>query len=360
MSSTTRLRVALVGCGRIAHVHCAYLQQVPEVELVGACDIQRPSREQLTARWQVPTYVDVDELLSAARPDVVHVLTPPATHASLAVQLLAAGLHVLVEKPMALTTAEADEMMLAARRANRHLTVDHNRWFDPVVEQARQLLDAGRLGDLVGVDVFQGAQVGEGELTATEKGHWKAALPGGILFDLAPHPTYLLRGLVGSVASVRVVTRRTESQRLRELRAVVEGACALGTLTISLDTQPFMNRLTLYGSKMTLEANLNNMTLVARRDRQVPKLVGKILPNLDMAVQLLRATVVNGIEFVRGRQRFYPGMGRHFRALYAALADGQAPPVSAQDGREGVWLLEEMWRQAGVEMTAPLPRAAGA
>jgi predicted dehydrogenase len=357
MISTTRLRVALVGCGRIAHVHCAYLRQVPSVELVGACDPQRASREQLTARWQVPTYADTDELLSAARPDVVHVVTPPATHAALAVQLLAAGLHVLVEKPMALTTAEADTMVAAARRANRYLTVDHNRWFDPVMQRARALLDTGRLGALVGVDVFQGAQVGEAELPAGEAGHWKATLPGGILYDLAPHPAYLLRGFVGRVGAVHVVTRAEEG-RLRELRAVVEGDDALGGLTISLTTRPFMNRVILYGSAMTAEVNLNNMTLIVRRERKAPKLVGKVLPNLDEAAQLVRATVINGIEFIRGRQRYYPGMGLHFHALYQALAAGNPPPVSAEDGREGVWLLEEIWRQAGAGAAVPFRRAA--
>ncbi len=63
MSAATRLRVALVGCGRIAHVHCAYLRQLAPVELAGACDINRESRQTLTARWQVPTYADVEELL---------------------------------------------------------------------------------------------------------------------------------------------------------------------------------------------------------------------------------------------------------------------------------------------------------
>ena len=70
--------------------------------------------------------------------------------------------------------------------------------------------------------------------------------------------------------------------------------------------------------------------------------------------------IVNGIEFMRGRQRYYPGMGIHFRALYEALsADGQPPPVSAEDGRLGVWLLEEMWRRAGVDTKAPSLRAVG-
>jgi predicted dehydrogenase len=350
MTVLKRLRVALVGCGRIAGVHAGYLRQLPLVELVGACDVRRESREAFSARWQLPTYADVDELLSAAEPHVAHVLTPPATHATVAMQLLDAGVHVLVEKPMALTVAEADAMVAAAQRAGRYLTVDHNRWFDPVVHAARALLASGRLGALIGVDVFQGAAVGEAELPAGQDGHWKAALPGGILYDLAPHPVYLLRGFVGAVENVRVVTRADARGKLRELRAVVDGAHALGSLTISLETRPFLNRVTLFGAAMTAEVNLNNMTLIVRRTRQVPKLIGKVLPNIDEAAQLLRATIVNGIEFIRGRQRYYPGIGIHFDALYQALADGKPPPVSAEEGRDGVALLQQMWEQAGVAM----------
>jgi predicted dehydrogenase len=353
MNAATRIRVALVGCGRIAHVHCGYLRQVPQAVLVGACDVSRESRERLTARWQVPTYADIDELLSAAQPDIVHLVTPPATHAALAIQLLEAGVHVLVEKPMALTGADADAMVAAARRAGRFLSVDHNRWFDPVVQQARALLDSGELGTLIGVDVFQGAAAGEADLPAAAGGHWKAALPGGILYDLAPHPVYMLRGFAGAINTVQVQTRAAQG-RLRELRAIVEGARALGSLTISLETRPFTNRVTLYGSAMTAEINLNNMTLIVRRDRNVPKLVAKVLPNIDEAAQLLRATAVNAIEFLRGRQRYYPGMGIHFRVLYENLALGQPPPVSAEDGCDGVWLLEQIWRTAGVAAETPV------
>ena len=359
MKTTRRFRVALVGCGRIAQVHCGYLRQLPQVEFVGACDVSAERREAFAARWQVPTYADIDELLAAAQPQVIHIVTPPATHAGLAVQLLEAGVDVLVEKPMALAVHEADAMLTAARRTGRMLTVDHNRWFDPVVQEARRLLAAGRLGTLVGVDVFQGAGAGEAETTSGAQGDWKGTLPGGILYDLAPHPAYMLRGFVGKIDQVRVVTRAAEG-RLRELRALVDGQHALGSLTISLDTQPFMNRVTLFGSKMSAEVNLNNMTLVVRQTRKVPKLLGKVLPNIDEALQLLRATALNTIEFVRGRQRYYPGMGLHFRALYAALADGQAPPVSCEDGRDAVWLLQELWEQAGVIMDVEPRRVAQA
>ncbi len=353
-----RIRVALLGCGRIAHVHAGYLRQVPEVEFVGAADLDAAGREAFTRRWQLPTFSDPEELLAAAQPDVVHVLTPPATHAALAVELLQAGVHVLIEKPMALTVADADLMVAAARRTGRLLTVDHNRWFDPVMQGARALLQNGELGTLIGVDVFAGAAAGESDLPA--EGHWKASLPGGILYDLAPHPVYLLAGFVGPVHQLHVVRRSDADGRVEELRAVVDGERATGTLTISLATRPPMNRVTLYGSEMTVEANLNNMTLLRRRTRKAPKLIGKVLPNLDEAAQLVNATIGNTIDFLRGRQRFYPGMGAHFRHLYRALATGQPPPVSAEDGRAVVALLQQLWEDGGNSVESELPRVARA
>jgi predicted dehydrogenase len=358
MPPATRIRVALLGCGRIAHVHAGYLRQVPEVEFVGACDLDPASRERFTARWQLPTFADSDEMLAAVQPDVVHVLTPPSTHAKLAIALLNAGLHVLVEKPMALTVDDADAMLAAAHRAGRLLTVDHNRWFDPVVQQTRMLVETGRLGKLLAVDVFASAAAGESDLPVTQ--HWKASLPGGILYDLAPHPVYLLSGFLGPVNDMRVLCRLDTDGHVEELRAVADGARAMGSITISAATRPAMNRVTLFGTEMTAEANLNSMTLVVRRTRRVPKLIGKVLPNLDEAAQLLRATVVNGIEFLLGRQRFYPGMGLHFRALYRALAAGEPPPVSAEEGRAAVALLQELWEQAGVSMEPHLRRVAHA
>lgn len=348
MKIASRLRVALVGCGRIAHVHAGYLRQVPEVELVGACDLSPESREQFTARWQLPTFADREELLAAAAPQMVHLLTPPATHARLAIELMQAGVDVMVEKPMALSVGDADAMLAVAERTGRTLTVDHNRWFDPVMERARTLLAAGQLGELVAVDVFAGAAAGEDELPSPD--HWKASLPGGLLFDLAPHPVYLMHGLIGKVQDVRVVRRIDAAGQISELRAAVDGERALGTLTVSSATRPFANTVTLYGSEMTALVNLNNMTLTLRRTRRVPKLIGKVLPNLDEAAQLVVATARNTVDFVTGRQRFYPGMGAHFRALYRALATSQPPPISAADGRDSVRLLQNLWEGAGVPM----------
>lgn len=345
-----RLRVALIGCGRIARVHRAYLQGVAQVELVGVCDSDAAARAVFAQESNLAAFASVGELLERGRPDAVHVLTPPATHAPLALDLLRQGVNVLVEKPLALSAAEADAVVAAARRAGRWVTVDHNRWFDPVVQQAAAALASGRLGQLVGVDVFQGAEAGEADKRNAVPAHWSAQLPGGVLNNLASHPLYLMRRFAGPVRDLRVVARSLDGAWLEEVRVAAEGERALATVTMSMRAQPFMARLSLLGSEASLDVNLNNMTLIERRARQLPKLVGKVWPNLNEAVQLVSATARNTVAFATGRQRFYPGIGAHLRALYAAVAAGGEPPVSAAEGRDVVAWYDDILAQSGIRI----------
>jgi hypothetical protein len=99
------------------------------------------------------------------------------------------------------------------------------------------------------------------------------------------------------------------------------------------------------------------MTLIERRPRRLPKLVGKVWPNIHEAVQLVSATVRNTLAYASGRQRFYPGIGRHLEALYAAVAAGEEPPVSAAEGRDVVAWYDEILAQSGV--AAPPAALAG-
>jgi predicted dehydrogenase len=279
---------------------------------------------------------------------VVHVLTPPPSHAPLALQLLGAGVDVLVEKPLAMNAEEADRVVAAARRSGRWVSVDHNRWFDPVVQQAARALARGELGDLVGVDVFQGAEAGEVEKMEAGGDHWSMRLPGGLLHNLASHPLYLMRRFAGPVRDLRVVSRLTRGGQLEEVRLIALGERCPASIAMSLRARPFLNRITLLGSRATLEVNLNNMTLVERRPRALPKLVGKVYPNVSEAVQLLAATARNAVAFAAGRQRFYPGIGAHLRLLYEQVAAGGAPPVEAAEGRDVVAWYDEILAQAGI------------
>jgi hypothetical protein len=80
----------------------------------------------------------------------------------------------------------------------------------------------------------------------------------------------------------------------------------------------------------------------------LPKLVGKVWPNVHEAVQLVSSTVRNAIAYATGKQRFYPGIGLHLRALYAAVGAGEEPPVSAAEGRDVVAWYDEILAQGGL------------
>lgn len=349
------VRVGLVGCGRIARVHRNYLQGLPQVELVGVFDQVPEARAAFSAETGLAAHATIEELLDQGRPQVVHVLTPPPSHAVVAQTILRAGVNVLVEKPMTLTTAEADGLIETAAAHGCWVTVDHNRWFDPIVQEAARLLESGRLGSLVGVQVFQGAEAGEADKRQRAEKHWTVQLPGGVLLNLASHPLYLMRRFAGPVRSLKVLAHHTGGVHLEEVHLVAEGERALASVTMSLRAQPFMNRLVLLGTAASLEVNLNNMTLIERRPRALPKLIGKIWPNLSEAGQLVGATVRNGIGYLTGKQRYYPGIGAHLRGLYESLAAGGGPLVDAEEGRDIVAHYEEILRQSGIAVAAAEP-----
>src|SRR3546814_4485846 len=111
-----RIRVAVVGAGYVANPHLAARGSVDVVELVGICDTNLEAARSMAARHSIPLVVaDLAELLEQSRPDAVHVLTPPASHAAIALAAMEHGCHVLVEKPMA-DSAAARAAMVAKTR----------------------------------------------------------------------------------------------------------------------------------------------------------------------------------------------------------------------------------------------------
>src|SRR5438094_7201387 len=106
------LKVAIVGCGRIADVHASVIQRIQRCEVVGVCDREPLMARQLYERFPIRRYFsDVGELLTEAKPDVVHITTPPQSHFEIARQCLESGCHVYVEKPFTLNAREAQDLV---------------------------------------------------------------------------------------------------------------------------------------------------------------------------------------------------------------------------------------------------------
>jgi len=146
------LKVAIVGCGGIANgKHMPSLAKIPEVQMVAFCDIIEERAQEAAKKYGIDgakVFSDYRELLKDSSIDVVHVCTPNKSHSDIAVASLEAGKHVMCEKPMAKTSAEALRMLEAAKRTGKKLTIGYQNRFRKDSQYLQKLCSEGELGEI--------------------------------------------------------------------------------------------------------------------------------------------------------------------------------------------------------------------
>src|SRR5688500_11569229 len=135
-NAATSMRAGIVGAGYISDFHLRGALRVPGVDVVAICDLSEPAAKKLAAGHAgAHVYTAYDRMLGEAKLDVVHVLTQPDSHVALAKAALEAGCHVLLEKPVADSSASAEALAEIARKCGRVVTVNHNFVFSrPFIE----------------------------------------------------------------------------------------------------------------------------------------------------------------------------------------------------------------------------------
>jgi UDP-N-acetyl-2-amino-2-deoxyglucuronate dehydrogenase len=199
----TLLKFALVGCGRIAKRHAELLGGgvIEGATLAAVCDVNLDRAQKLAADHGVPAFGSMDEMMTAAKPDVVTVVTESGNHADHVVALAPYGAHIIVEKPMALTLPDADRMIDACRHHKVKLFVMKQNRFNVPVVALKQALDAGRFGKLImGTVRVRWCRPQSYYDQDSWRGTW--ALDGGVLANQASHHVDLLEWLMGDVQSV--------------------------------------------------------------------------------------------------------------------------------------------------------------
>lgn len=147
------LRVAVIGAGYWGPNLARNFAMSSDWDLVAICDMDAGRAEELSRKTGNPAVVtSVDELLARHDVDAVAIATPARTHHAIALQAIAAGKHVVVEKPLADTTERGQEMVAAARDAGTVLMADHTYCYTPAVLKIRELIEAGELGEILYVD----------------------------------------------------------------------------------------------------------------------------------------------------------------------------------------------------------------
>lgn len=183
-----KLKVGIIGCGNIFNLaHKNALKNLKEVKVVACMDIKEKKAKEATKEFNAKPYTNLDEFLDLDL-DVVEILTPTYTHAELAIKALKSGKHVIVEKPIALTTEDAQKMIKTAEKEGLWLLVGHTRRFDKRWVQIKEVI---KKRNIVPMQIRK-AEVQRLPFPETAW-YWKPNKGGGVAIDLGVHVTDFLR-----------------------------------------------------------------------------------------------------------------------------------------------------------------------
>jgi predicted dehydrogenase len=330
------MKAALIGAGQIAHQHLACLSSSPGIALAGVCDLSRALAESAAEQYGAGAwFTDHRAMLREARPDVVHITTPPGSHFRLAMDALAAGAHVIVEKPITPVRDELDALLGSAAERGRIVVEDYNYLFNEPVRRIAELARSGDLGEVVDVEVRINTDILDPGHAFSDPNvpHPTLALPGGPIADFLPHLASMAHCFVGPHRSARSRWwKRTAGSPLPydEFRALVVAERGTAALSFSAGTRPEMFWIRVNGTRMRATADLYDMTLVLNRPRGGPRPLARIRDRFAEARDIHRATRRAFLQKFSARSGVYDGLWTLVSRTYEAARSGGEPPISTR------------------------------
>lgn len=339
-----KLRIAVVGCGRIAQNHLAAIQQhVDSFDLAGICDNRPDVLDAHASRLEVPGFLHLDDLLTSTKPDLVALCTPSGLHPEQAILAASHGVNVITEKPMATRWSDGLRMVKACDTARVRLFVVKQNRRNPTLQLLKRALDEKRFGRvyMVNVNVFW-TRPQEYYSSARWRGTWE--LDGGALMNQASHYVDLLSWLIGPVESIQAMT----ATLARDIQVEDTGVMnirwrngALGSMNVTMLTYPknLEGSITVLGERGTARIGgvaVNEVLEWTFADQQ------------DYDADIRQAGYQTTSVYGFGHPLYYQNVVDVMR--------GNCEPET--DGREGLTSLEVLiaaYRSAREGRTVPLP-----
>jgi predicted dehydrogenase/nucleoside-diphosphate-sugar epimerase len=206
--STTRvLRTAIVGTGYIAEFHVRAIREIPEVELVSACDPDLGRAQTFARNWGIPSaFQSLDAMLEHGGIDCIHLLAPPDKHFLLAKTALQSEVHVFVEKPMCTSVAEADELVDLAEQNGLYLGASHNFLFTNAYQRLRDIVKSKALGPIDHVTFNHFCELAQIRFGPFDT--WMLRAPGNVILETGPHLVSGVLDLLGLPDGISVIADR--------------------------------------------------------------------------------------------------------------------------------------------------------
>jgi predicted dehydrogenase len=318
-----RLRLGIAGLGRAFSLMVPAFTLDPRVEIAAGADPRPEARSKFEAQFGAKAFDSVEKLAAQPGLDAVYVATPHQFHAAHTSLAASFGKHVLVEKPMAMSVAECDQMIDACRSADVRLGVAYYRRFYPLVARMRQLLDGGSIGTPLAISAVTATPFA---ISPGEQGYWRVDPDqggGGALMDIGSHRIDIFRYFFGEIAEVQAFCATLAADYSAEDSVVValqfeQGP--LGTLQCHFGSTADPDELAILGTRGRLVARpLNGSTLIWENQRN-QQTETHVRPS-NLCGPLIQ-------DFVE------------------AIRTGREPRVPGTDGRATNWVMEQAYRVA--------------
>jgi len=336
------LRVAIVGCGKIADDHAAQMQRIPDCRIIGVCDNEPLMARQLAERFAVEHQsTDLTEMLARARPDVVHITTPPQSHFDLGQLCLDHGCHIYVEKPFTIDKPEADKLIAQAEAKGLKVTVGHDDQFSKVSQRMRSLVQSGYLGGkpvhMESSFCYDLSDPSYARALLTTKEHWVRKLPGQLMHNIISHGVARIAEFL-SGDNLRITAhgfvspalkRLGETDLLDELRAIISDGDGRTTayFTFSSQMRPQLHEFRIYGPDNGLIVDQDHDTLIRLRGAKFKSYADKFVPSLSFASQYLCNFAFNARSFLKSDFHMKGGMKALMESFYKSIVEGTPVPI---------------------------------
>ena len=340
-----KLRIAIVGCGKIADQHVAAVQRLSDCAIVSVCDREMLMADQLASRFGIQEcYADLAECIARSKPDVIHITTPPQSHFTLAKQSLEAGCHVYLEKPFTVTAMEAENIIRLAQGRTLKITAGHNLQFTLEMLRMRELVKRKFLGDrVVHVESHFSYSLDDASYVGPILGnpdHWVRRLPGQLFHNIISHGIAKLAEFLGDDLT-EIIAVAQQSERLRkiggrevldELRVILrdrEGTTAL--FNFSTQIKPGLNQLQIFGREGSIVVDHASGSLLCNKAHSDKSYLTYFLPPLRSARQNFKNALRNITDFL-GRNLYQDaGMKELIDRFYQSVRADGPPPIAYRE-----------------------------
>jgi len=339
------LKVAIVGCGKIADAHASQIQRIEGCEIVGVCDREPLMAKQLYERFPVKRYfTDLTELVDKAKPDVIHITTPAESHFDIARFCLEQDCHVYVEKPFTLYAEQAQQLVDLAERKGVKLTVGHNDQFSHVARRMRALVQSDYLGGPpIHMESYYSYDLGDPSYARAllgDKHHWVRRLPGKLLQNVISHgvariaefltsdaPHVIAYGFVSSL--LKQINETEIVDELRVIISVEQGTTAY--FTFSSQMKPSIHQFRIYGPKNGLVLDQDHEILIRLRGQKFKSYADHFIPPVLFAKQNLGNLVTNVRLFLGRDFHMESGMKYLVESFYRSIREDAIVPISYRE-----------------------------